>query len=83
MLFLGLMLVLLLILALFLLLLLLLLLLLSPLGVFAVLAAAVVAVNSTPIEDTAINVMDAVNVEVVAMMVFDGEGCVRRLDAKL
>ena len=52
-------------------------------GGVAVLAAAIVAVNSALVGATTINVMDAVNVEVVAMMVIDGEGCVRRLDAKL
>ena len=32
---------------------------------------------------TALDVIDAFNVEDGAMMIIDGEGCVRRLDAKL
>ncbi len=38
--------------------------------------------NSALVGATALDVMDAVNVEVAAMMVIDGEGCVCILDEK-
>ena len=64
--------------------LLLLLLIFVAVGDVAILAAAIVTVNYVLIVGaTALDVLDAVNVEVAAMMVIDGEGCVRRLDEKL
>ena len=42
-----------------------------------VVAATIVAITSAHVGATALDVVDAVNVEDVAMMVIDGEGCVQ------